>query len=80
MSDARVGELQQLHDITAGHLAAYPSRAVGVLGSREVTVEYVGVEEFVASAGSIPCPTAKTVIRQDFRPGCPSRDEIGSCV
>lgn len=32
MSDARVGQLQQLHDITAEQLAAYPCRTVGVLG------------------------------------------------
>jgi hypothetical protein len=32
MSDARVGQLQQLHDITEEQLAAYRSRAVGVLG------------------------------------------------
>lgn len=32
MSDARVGQLQQLHAITAEQLLAFPSRAVGVLG------------------------------------------------
>lgn len=32
MSDTRVGQLQRLHDITAEQLAAYPSRAIGVLG------------------------------------------------
>ncbi|WP_308467798.1 hypothetical protein [Rathayibacter soli] len=32
MSDARVGQLQQLHTITAEQLAAYRPRAVGVLG------------------------------------------------
>ena len=32
MSDARVGQLQRLHDITAEQFAAYPSRAIGVLG------------------------------------------------
>jgi hypothetical protein len=32
MSDERVGQLQQLHDITKEQLAAYPSRAIGVLG------------------------------------------------
>lgn len=32
MSDARVGHLQRLHDITAEQLARYPSRAIGVLG------------------------------------------------
>jgi len=32
MSDARVGQLQQLHQITREQLAAYPARRVGVLG------------------------------------------------
>jgi hypothetical protein len=32
MSEARVGQLQRLHDITAEQLTAYPARAVGVLG------------------------------------------------
>jgi hypothetical protein len=32
MSDARVGQLRQLHHITREQLAAYPSRTVGVLG------------------------------------------------
>ena len=32
MGDARVGQLQLLHEITAEQLAAYPSRAIGVLG------------------------------------------------
>jgi hypothetical protein len=32
MCDARVGQLQRLHDITAEQLAAYPARAIGVLG------------------------------------------------
>ena len=32
MSDAQVGQLQRLHDITLEQLAAYPSRAIGVLG------------------------------------------------
>jgi hypothetical protein len=32
MSDARVGQLQQLHDITKEQLASYPSRAIGILG------------------------------------------------
>lgn len=32
MSDARVGQLQLLHAITAEQLDAYPSRAIGVLG------------------------------------------------
>src|SRR4051812_14645236 len=32
MSDAQVGQLQRLHDITREQLAAYPSRAIGVLG------------------------------------------------
>jgi hypothetical protein len=32
MSDARVGQLQRLHEITGEQLAAYPSRAIGVLG------------------------------------------------
>jgi hypothetical protein len=32
MSDAQVGQLQRLHDITREQLDAYPSRAIGVLG------------------------------------------------
>jgi hypothetical protein len=32
MSDARVGQLQRLHDITGEQLATYPSRAIAVLG------------------------------------------------
>ena len=32
MGDPRVGQLQRLHDITGEQLAAYPSRAIGVLG------------------------------------------------
>jgi hypothetical protein len=32
MGDPRVGQLRRLHDITGEQLAAYPSRAVGVLG------------------------------------------------
>jgi hypothetical protein len=32
MSDARVGQLQRLREITGEQLAAYPGRAVGVLG------------------------------------------------
>jgi hypothetical protein len=32
MSDARVGQLQRLHDITGEQLAAYPSRTIAVLG------------------------------------------------
>jgi hypothetical protein len=32
MSDTRVGQLQRLHNITGEQLAAYPSRAIGVLG------------------------------------------------
>jgi hypothetical protein len=32
MSDAQVGQIQTLHDITGEQLAAYPSRAIGVLG------------------------------------------------
>jgi hypothetical protein len=32
MSDARVGQLQRLHDITAEQLTCYPSRTIGVLG------------------------------------------------
>jgi hypothetical protein len=32
MSDAQVGQLQRLHDITGEQLAAYPSRVIGVLG------------------------------------------------
>jgi len=32
MADSRVGQLQRLRDITGEQLAAYPSRAVGVLG------------------------------------------------
>jgi hypothetical protein len=32
MGDPRVGQLQRLHDITEEQLAAYPSRAIGVLG------------------------------------------------
>jgi len=32
MSDARVGQLQRLHDIAGRQLAAYPSRTIGVLG------------------------------------------------
>ncbi|WP_202472399.1 MULTISPECIES: hypothetical protein [unclassified Streptomyces] len=32
MADARVGQLQRLRDITGEQLAAYPFRAVGVLG------------------------------------------------
>ncbi len=32
MSDARVGQLQRLYDITGAQLAAFPSRAIGVLG------------------------------------------------
>lgn len=32
MNDGRVGQLQQLHDITAEQLAAHPPRAIGVLG------------------------------------------------
>jgi len=32
MADPRVGQLQRLHEITGEQLAAYPSRAIGVLG------------------------------------------------
>jgi hypothetical protein len=32
MGDPRVGQLQRLHEITGEQLAAYPSRAIGVLG------------------------------------------------
>lgn len=32
MSDVRVGQLQQLHAITAEQLTDYPSRAIGILG------------------------------------------------
>ena len=32
MGDPRVGQLQRLHDIIKEQLAAYPSRAIGVLG------------------------------------------------
>jgi hypothetical protein len=32
MSDAQVGQLQRLRDITGEQLAAYPSRTIGVLG------------------------------------------------
>ena len=32
MSDPRVGQLRQLHAITADQLTAYPSRSIGVLG------------------------------------------------
>jgi len=32
MSDAQVGQLQRLHDITAEQLAAYPARVIGLLG------------------------------------------------
>lgn len=32
MSDARVGQLQQLHHITGEQLTAYPPRTIGVLG------------------------------------------------
>jgi hypothetical protein len=32
MSDAQVGQLQRLHDITAEQLAGYPARVIGVLG------------------------------------------------
>jgi hypothetical protein len=32
MGDPGVGQLQRLHEITAEQLAAYPSRAIGVLG------------------------------------------------
>jgi len=32
MSDAQVGQLQRLHDITEEQLAAYPARAIGLLG------------------------------------------------
>ena len=32
MSDAQVGQIQKLHDITGEQLAEHPSRAIGVLG------------------------------------------------
>ena len=37
MSDARVGQLQQLHEITGEQLSTYPGRTVGYWGSPEAT-------------------------------------------
>ncbi|MDQ1025260.1 hypothetical protein QF035_002842 [Streptomyces umbrinus] len=54
MGDPGVGQLQRLREITGGQLAAYPFRAIGVLGVAGGTASTAAANEIFPRPGPSP--------------------------